>query len=91
MLAFVESWDRPTPLVLIPTTYHTLTEARMLAARKVRMAIYANHGLRAAIQSMKRVFKQILSEGTSHGAETWIAGLDEAFALQGKPVGRTTA
>ena len=85
VLAFVERWDRPTPLVLIPTTYHTLTAAQMQATGKVRMAIYANHGLRAAINGMQRAFRQILAEGTSHGAETWIAGLDEAFALQALP------
>ncbi len=87
VLAFVAAWDQPTPLVLIPTTYHTLTETHMRAAGKIRMAIYANHGLRAAISAMKRVFRQILDEGTSHQAETWIAGLDEVFALQALPAG----
>jgi phosphoenolpyruvate phosphomutase len=87
VLAFVEAWDRPTPLVLIPTTYHTITESHMLSTGKVRMAVYANHGLRAAIAGMKRVFRQILAEGTAHHAEDWIARLDEVFALQVLPGG----
>jgi phosphoenolpyruvate phosphomutase len=88
VLAFCGAWDRPTPLVLIPTTYHTITDAQMLAAGTVRTAIYANHGLRAAVASMKRVFRQILRDGTAHAAEDWIATLDEVFALQAPP-GRT--
>jgi phosphoenolpyruvate phosphomutase len=90
VLDFVERWDRPTPLVVIPTTYHSLTVAQMQATGKIRMAIYANHGLRAAIAGMKRVFRQILSEGTSHGVETWIAGLDVAFELQAMSEGRNS-
>jgi phosphoenolpyruvate phosphomutase len=82
VIEFIAAWDRDTPLVLIPTTYHSLTVAQMLATGKVGMVIYANHGLRAAIAGMKRVFCQILDEGTSHGVESWIAGLPEAFALQ---------
>jgi phosphoenolpyruvate phosphomutase len=85
ILAFVAAWDQPTPLVLIPTMYHTITETQILAARKIRMVVYANHGLRAAIAGMKRVFRQILDEGTAHQAETWIARLDEVFALQAPP------
>jgi phosphoenolpyruvate phosphomutase len=86
VLAFVTAWDYPTPLVLIPTTYHTITEAQMQAAGKIRMAIYANQGLRAAITAMKRVYRQILDEGTSHQAEAWIAGINEVFALQRLPL-----
>lgn len=82
ILEFIAAWDRSTPLVLIPTTYHALTVAQMMATGKVGMVIYANHGLRAAIAAMKRVFRQILDEGTAHGAESWIAGLPEAFDLQ---------
>jgi phosphoenolpyruvate phosphomutase len=85
VLEFVAAWDRPVPLVLIPTTYHSLTTRQMLAAGKIRLAIYANHGLRAALAGMRRVFRQILAEGTSHNAETWIATLDEAFELQKDP------
>jgi hypothetical protein len=47
------------------------------------MVIYANHGLRASIWAMKQVFRQILADGTTHQAETWISPLDEVFELQG--------
>jgi phosphoenolpyruvate phosphomutase len=86
VLEFVECWDRKTPLVVIPTTYPSLSVQQMHAIGKIRMAIYANHGLRAAIAGMKRVFRQILADGTSVDAETWIASLGEVFELQTKSV-----
>jgi phosphoenolpyruvate phosphomutase len=85
ILAFVADWDRPTPLILIPTTYHAITGRQMQATGKVRLVIYANHGLRAAVAAMQRVFRQILDDDTSHDAENWIAPLDELFALQQPP------
>jgi phosphoenolpyruvate phosphomutase len=86
VLHFLDAWDGDAPVVLIPTTYHKLTIDQMRSSGNVRMVIYANHGLRAAISSMKRAFRQIITEESSHGVEAWIASLDEAFALQ-KPAG----
>jgi phosphoenolpyruvate phosphomutase len=91
VLDFVAAWDRSTPVVLIPTTYHKLTVAQMRSSGKVRMAIYANHGLRAAIFAMKQAFRQIIEEETTHGVETWIASLEEAFELQADPKGGTNS
>jgi phosphoenolpyruvate phosphomutase len=82
ILRFLAAWDGATPIVLIPTTYPQLTISQMRSTGQVRMAIYANHGLRAAISAMKRAFRQIIAEESSQGVETWIANLDEAFALQ---------
>ena len=82
VMNFLEQWDRPTPLVLIPTTYHAITVAEIAASGKVGMVIYSNHGLRAAIAAMERVFGQIRSEGTAHHTEEWIAPLARVFELQ---------
>jgi phosphoenolpyruvate phosphomutase len=86
VLRFVAAWSRPTPLVLIPTTYHEVTSAELKASGKIRMVIYANHGMRAAIAAMRRAFRQILDEGTSHQVESWIATVNEVFALQSPPL-----
>jgi phosphoenolpyruvate phosphomutase len=49
------------------------------------MMIYANHGLRASLAAMQRVFREILQEdGTLH-SERWIAPLDDVFKLQADP------
>lgn len=85
VLRFIDAWDCATPLVLIPTTYHKLNIAQASASGKVRIVIYANHGLRAAINGMKRAFRQIVAENSAQGVESWIASLDEAFALQHEP------
>jgi phosphoenolpyruvate phosphomutase len=82
VLEFVAAWDRTTPLAIIPTKYPSITDAQICAVGKIKLAIYANYGLRAAIAGMKRAFKEILSEGTAAGTEHWIASLEEAFLLQ---------
>jgi phosphoenolpyruvate phosphomutase len=82
VLEFVEAWDGHLPLVLIPTTYHTLTEQHLCKTNKVKMVIYANQGIRAAIRAMRTVLAQIRAEGTAHGVENAILSLDELFAIQ---------
>lgn len=82
VMQFVADWDSPLPLAIVPTTYHRLNVLDLAAHRNVRMVIYANQGLRAALVAMRRVYEQIINEGTSHGAEKWIAPLAEVFALQ---------
>jgi len=87
VLEFIQAWDQTTPLVLIPTTYPAITVQQIRATGKIRMVIYANHGQRAAIAAMQRVFRQILDEGSSLLAENWIAPLEEVFALQARQSG----
>jgi phosphoenolpyruvate phosphomutase len=91
VLDFVAAWDRPTPLVVVPTTYHSLGDRDLRASGKVRLVIYANHGLRASIRAMQQVFRQILQEGTTHQAEQWISSLEEVFELQGLAPSRPPA
>jgi phosphoenolpyruvate phosphomutase len=85
IISFIDHWESPTPLVLIPTTYSRFTASQAAATGKVRMMIYANHGLRASLAAMQRVFREILQEdGTLH-SERWIAPLDDVFKLQADP------
>jgi phosphoenolpyruvate phosphomutase len=83
VMQFLDAWNSPVPLVLIPTTYHSLRLEDLSVRGKVRMVIYANHGIRAAVVAMRRVYQQIINEGSSHGAEKWIAPLADVFSLQG--------
>ena len=46
-------WDRPTPLVAVPTTYCN-TPLDDLAALGIKVVIYANHGLRGALKASPR-------------------------------------
>lgn len=80
--SFVEKWQGHLPIVVIPTTYFSVT-ADELAAHGFKMAIYANHGIRAAIRAMDDVMRSIAEQGTTSAVEPSIAPLQEAFDLQG--------
>ncbi|WP_405778546.1 isocitrate lyase/phosphoenolpyruvate mutase family protein [Streptomyces sp. NBC_00859] len=82
ILDFLAQWTLPTPVVVVPTTYHTIT-ATELAAAGAKMVIYANHGLRAGIAAMTDTFASILRDDRTTGIEDRIAPLATVFDLQG--------
>ena len=62
ILAFCDAFraeDKKTPLVVVPSSFNTITEAE-LAAHGVNIVIYANQLLRAAFPAMEYVAKSIL-------------------------------
>ncbi|MFJ4861563.1 isocitrate lyase/phosphoenolpyruvate mutase family protein [Streptomyces sp. NPDC088748] len=82
VLRFLERWTLPTPVVVVPTTYHTIT-ATELAEAGAKMVIYANHGLRAGIAAVTDTFEAILRDDRTTGIEDRIAPLATVFDLQG--------
>lgn len=82
VLEFLRRWRLDLPVVVIPTTYHTITAAE-LGAAGAKMVIYANHGLRAGINAVTETFETILRDGRSTGVEERIAPLATVFDLQG--------
>ncbi|MFD6279668.1 isocitrate lyase/phosphoenolpyruvate mutase family protein [Streptomyces sp. NPDC060209] len=82
ILEFLRRWRLDLPVVVVPTTYHTIT-ADELGAAGAKMVIYANHGLRAGISAVTEVFGKILEEGRTTGIEKRIAPLATVFDLQG--------
>src|SRR5438876_204764 len=82
--AFAAAWDRPVPLVAVPTTYPTVAAAE-LAAAGFRMAIFANQALRAAIVAMRDALGEMRRSGTAASVEERIASLEEVYALVGVP------
>lgn len=85
IIEFVEAWDRETPLVLVPTTYPSLTEPDIRELGKVKLVIYANHPLRAAVQAMESVLKEIKSSGGTHTLDEMIVPMSRIFEIQGVP------
>ncbi|APU40698.1 isocitrate lyase/phosphoenolpyruvate mutase family protein [Streptomyces sp. TN58] len=85
VLRFLERWTLPTPVVVVPTTYHTIT-ATELADAGAKMVIYANHGLRAGIAAVTETFASILRDDRTTGIEDRIAPLSTVFDLQGMPL-----
>lgn len=82
VLEFLRNWRLPHPVVVVPTTYHTVT-AQELAAAGAKMVIYANHGLRAMIAAVSETFAAILRDGRTTAVEERIAPLATVFDLQG--------
>ena len=79
--AFALAWCSKAPVVVVPTTYFNVT-ASHLQNLGVRIVIYANHGLRAAIQAMAQVFSEILRSDSTAIVEERLASLADVFSLQ---------
>jgi phosphoenolpyruvate phosphomutase len=81
--SFVRAWQGKAPIVLVPTAYPEMNAARIKALGKVKMVIYGNHALRAAVTGMKDVFARIRSDGGIHNVHKDIVSVEEIFRLQG--------
>ena len=91
ILSFAAAWRRSEPLVIVPTTYCSLTLEQVRSGGQVRMVIYANQGLRAVIAAMQQTFAHILSDETTSNVEDSLTPLAELFALQDECVHQRTS
>lgn len=82
LASVARAWDRPTPLVAVPTTYFQVT-ANELASLGIKIVIYANQGLRSALRAMELVYDQILRSGSTAGIEDRLMPMKSVFELQG--------
>lgn len=85
IVAFTERWQGPIPLTIVPTAYPDLTEDKVRALGKIRIVIYANHAIRAAVVAMRQVFAQIRRDGGIHNVDKQIASVEDIFELQHVP------
>jgi phosphoenolpyruvate phosphomutase len=83
ILEFVSRWDGRAPLVLVPTNYPTLTEADVSRAGKVKMVIYANQLLRAAVYAQEALLAEIKRAGGIHTIGASVVPVSRIFELQG--------
>ena len=79
-LAAYSKFDRKVPVVTVPTTYNTITEAELVAAGS-QIVIYANHMLRAAYPSMMGVAESILMHGRSKEADDTVMPVKNIITL----------
>src|SRR5690606_14649323 len=80
--SFVKAWSGAVPLVLVPTSYPELTGAKIEALQKVKVVIYGNHAIRAAVTGMKDVFARIIQDGGIQNVNADIVPVEEIFRLQ---------
>ena len=79
---FVREWERPVPLVIVPTAYPELEEARIRQMAKIGMVIYGNHAIRASIRGMRAAFAEIARTGNASTVRSIIAEVEDVFELQ---------
>ncbi|HUA54561.1 MAG TPA: phosphonopyruvate hydrolase [Candidatus Sulfotelmatobacter sp.] len=81
--SFVRAWRGSAPIVIVPTAYPEMDEARIRRLGKIKMVIYGNHAIRAAVTAMQQVFAAIRRDGGIRNVDRTIVSVDEIFRLQG--------
>ena len=71
--------DKETPLVVVPTSFHSVTEDE-LAAHGVNIVIYANQ-LRAAVPAMKETAERILKYHRAQEADEKLMPFGEIITM----------
>merc|ERR1711871_229063 len=81
--AFMEAWGDRCPVVIVPTKYPDV-HCDVFRGYGVSMVIWANHNMRAAVQAMQNVTKDIYDTQSLVGCEKpgEIATVAEVFRLQ---------
>jgi phosphoenolpyruvate phosphomutase len=82
IVAFSQRWQGPIPLVIVPTAYPDLIEAKIRELGNIAIVIYANQAIRAAVSAMRKVFAEIRRDGGIHRVDRQIASVEEIFDLQ---------
>tara|TARA_Y100000590_G_C15676622_1_gene998291 strand:+ start:900 stop:1793 length:894 start_codon:yes stop_codon:yes gene_type:complete len=78
---FADSWKGNSPVVVIPTTYDTVTLDDLIS-HKIKMVIHANQTLRAAHASMSRILKEMINSDSLSKVKEEISSMEEIFELQ---------
>ncbi len=89
ILQFVRAWDGSVPLVLVPTMYPSLTEERVRELGKVKMVIYANQAIRAAVLAQQDLLREIRRAGGIHTIHDRMVPITRIFELQEGTVPRS--
>lgn len=82
IVEFCRGWKLKAPLVIVPTAYPELTESDIVALEKIKMVIYGNHGIRAAVTAMADVFERIRADGGIYNVDGDIVPVTRIFELQ---------
>ena len=83
ILEFIRNWNQPTPLVLVPTNYPSLTLKEVEKLKKVKLFIYANQPMRAAVKAQEALLAEIKRAGGIHTIDSMMVPVSHVFDLQG--------
>jgi phosphonopyruvate hydrolase len=85
IVEFTRRWPLATRLVIVPTAYPQLTEAKIRELARIAVVIYGNHAIRAAVTAMREIFAAIRADGGIHEVDRRIVAVEEIFRLQRVP------
>jgi phosphoenolpyruvate phosphomutase len=85
VVEFARRWDGNVPLVIVPTNYPSLTEEQIRRIGKIKLVIYANHPLRAAVLAQQRLLSEIKRAGGIHTVDGQMVSVERIFELQDVP------
>jgi len=83
VVAFTERWDGSAPLVIVPTSYPSLTEKDVRRLGKIQLVIYANQPLRAAVKAQEELLAEMKRAGGIHTIDDRMVPVSRIFDLQG--------
>jgi len=78
---FADLWKGNVPLVVIPTTYHSV-KIDDLINHKIKMVIYANQTLRASHAAISRLLKELITVNSMSEIQEKMSSMDDSFDLQ---------
>jgi phosphoenolpyruvate phosphomutase len=71
-------WERPTPVVVVPTLYPSVTFEELEGAG-IKMVIWANHALRGAVRGMQTALATLARERRLDALDPHIVPLEEIY------------
>jgi phosphoenolpyruvate phosphomutase len=78
VIEFMRLWERPTPVVVVPTLYPSVTFEELEGAG-VKMVIWANHVLRGAVRGMQTTLATLARERRLDALDPHIVPLEEIY------------
>jgi phosphoenolpyruvate phosphomutase len=84
LASFARGWDRPQPLVAVPTIYSHVT-AEELEEAGFKLVIFANHLVRTSIKSMRETLQVLKTERKTQAVDDRICALQEVYEIIGVP------
>jgi phosphoenolpyruvate phosphomutase len=79
--SFMKEWNGRLPVIIVPTKYFT-TPTEEFIDLGVNVVIWANHNLRASVNAIQTISRQIFRDQSLVNVEDRIAPLGEIFRLQ---------
>jgi phosphoenolpyruvate phosphomutase len=82
VMSFAKAWDRPTPLVCVPTIYKS-TKVSALSEAGFKLCIFANHAVRSSIQAMTETLTTLKREMFTGSVDDKVVPLERVYQLIG--------